>query len=99
MPDAGGWEEGGFEPEELNDHLFNRDTEGAWRLYVALVPVDKAKDNISDDEGESLDSDIVDDDNASSSDSVSEVSISTDSDSSDIGESDGDSDDEESGSE
>ena len=41
MPDVGGWEEGGFEPKELKDHLFNRDKEGAWILDVALAPVDK----------------------------------------------------------
>ena len=41
IPDTDGWEEGGFEPIELNHSLFNWDTKRAWRLDVALSPVDK----------------------------------------------------------
>ena len=101
VPDVGGWEEGGFEPKDLKDHLFNWDKEGAWRLDVALAPVDKDEDNVSDDDGGSLDSDSTDNDNVSSSDNGSEVSSSanSNSNSSDSGESDGDSNDEESGNE
>ena len=94
MPDVNGWEEGGFEPKELKDHVFNWDKEGAWRLDVASAPVDEDEDYVSDDDGASLDSDSADNDNDSGSDNGSEVSISTDSNSSDSGKSDGDSDDE-----
>ena len=50
----GGQEEGGFEPKELKDHLFNRDKEGAWRLNVVLAPVDEDEENVSDDDEEFL---------------------------------------------
>ena len=99
MPDVGDWEEGRFEPKELKDHLFNRDKEGAWRLDVTLAPVHEDENNVSDNDGESLDSDSADNDNDSSSDNGSDVSISTDSNSSESGKSDGDSDDEASGNE
>ena len=96
MPDVGGWEEGGFEHKELKDHLFNWDKEGAWRLDVALAPVDEDEDNASDDDGDDIDADDTNNDSDSNSDGGSEVSLSSDSDLSDSDESEDDKDNDES---
>ena len=90
MPDLGDWEEGRFKHKELKDHMFNQDREGAWGLDVDLSPVDK--DNISDNDGDHINSDSTNNDSGSDSNNTNgcTISLSSDSDLSDSDESEDD---------